>query len=91
MTANQVAYWQLQESKRHNAITESNERDRNAAQATRWNEQSRIESGNLSVNQRKADIAGREADIKQQANYIHMADTAIKGVTAIGKIASMFV
>lgn len=94
MTANQVAYWQLQESKRHNTISEETEKGKLRSQAARWQDQSRIEAGklkvdegNLSVNQRRADIAAREADIKDTANAINAAGKIID----VGKAVSMFI
>lgn len=94
MTANQVAYWQLQENKRHNTISEQTEIGKMRDQATRWKDQSRIESGklrvdegNLLVNQRKADIAAKEAEIKDTANVIN----AVGKIVEAGKVVSMFI
>lgn len=61
MTANQVAYWQLQETKRDNVarLTESNRHNvavenetvrHNTAQHERWDTQSTIEGVNTGIN-----------------------------------------
>lgn len=98
MTANQVAYWQLQESKRHNAVTEDTEKGKLNAQAQRWQDQSRIETGKLgvergqlSVDKRKADILAQEAYNHKMANEINVANVISNAIGNVAKAASMFV
>lgn len=66
MTANQVAYWQLQEAKRHNTVTEQQQQQSVNSQRERWESQSRIESGKLDVDKANLEIQREGNRIKQQ-------------------------
>lgn len=84
MTANQVAYWQLQEAKRHNQETELQGRQGIANQAKRWEAQSAVEYGNLDVNRDKVAVDRTNAETRKK-------ETAIKQQEADTKVASAFI
>lgn len=68
MTANQLQYWSLQESKRHNQKTESQEdtnlglrSELNQAQIARWENQTTTDYMNASANLMKGSASVVEA------------------------------
>lgn len=77
MTANQVAYWQLQESKRHNLETESMQDFANKSQAQRWSKQSEADLRNATSNERTASTRERDSATKEkEADTNRMVGTA---------------
>lgn len=77
MTANQVAYWQLQESKRHNLETEAMTDFQNRAQAKRYDAQSEADLRNATSREREATTKERDSSTKEkEAETNRMVGTA---------------
>lgn len=82
MTANQVAYWELQESKRHNRLDEQIRSDTQRAQEQRFREQSQTEARHASVAERNATTSEK----RQQAEKSHWdAQDATSVIDSIGR------
>lgn len=66
MTANQVAYWQLQEAKRHNLMEESLKDDIQKAQKKRYDTQNAVDQQNARANTANASTNARNADSNER-------------------------
>lgn len=81
MTANQVAYWQMQEAKRHNAVTERQQGEIQAAQRERMAAQTRIDQYNAKTQR-------RIGNSQTARNYVGIGTDVIN---TGAKVASLFI
>lgn len=88
MTANQVAYWQLQEAKRHNIVSEGQIDTQNAAQRTRWEKQSTADLRNSASNIRNANANEANAETNRRNSGINAANAIISGLTGAANNAA---
>lgn len=95
MTANQVAYWQLQEAKRHNLLDEAIRKRTNENNRARIDTQNVVDMRNADTNRenastniRMARASEKQANVAQNklgADYINSFGNVIKSIGGLFK------
>lgn len=93
MTANQVAYWQLQEAKRHNVVDESQKKIQTDSDKQRKADQTRIENkrADAEIKEREASTRLKETQekyvpLQAGAQVTSSAGQLLKGGASLAKL-----
>lgn len=85
MTANQVAYWQLQESNRHNLQDESVKRKDVSTKAERAKVQNETDVRNATTREREASVKERSQALAEEMAPYEKANKVLGGVGQAAK------
>lgn len=91
MTSNEVAYWQLQETKRANLVNEGIKAD-TLAETRRSNlVQEALKSRSTDVQQQEADTRAKRAEYQNATDVVNSVTGGIKNVgSGVGSIIGLF-